>query len=138
MLTSNFKNIDANQIATDRQVYGVACHFAAIHAKSPSERYGLTKVFNAVVKKYYSDADSFMTHGDVSEFREWECVPEQFLLLVANKKPKVKAKPKAEAKPKPVAKKAKPKAAATKETLTSRVDSLEAKMDKILEILSAK
>jgi|TARA_R110000796_G_scaffold237863_1_gene358050 hypothetical protein len=138
MLTSNFKNIDANQIATDRQVYGVACHFAAIHAKSPSERYGLTKVFNAVVKKYYSDADSFMTHGDVSEFREWDCVPEQFLLLVANKKPKVKAKPKAEAKPKPVAKKAKPKAAATKETLTSRVDSLEAKMDKILEILSAK
>ena len=79
-----------------------------------------------------------MTHGDVSEFREWDCVPEQFLLLVANKKPKVKAKPKAEAKPKPVAKKAKPKAAATKETLTSRVDSLEAKMDKILEILSAK
>ena len=138
MLTSNFNNIDVNQIATDRQVYGVACHFAAIHAKSPSERYGLTKVFNAVVKKYYSDADSFMTHGDVSEFREWDCVPEQFLLLVANKKPKVKAKPKAEAKPKPVAKKAKPKAAATKETLTSRVDSLEAKMDKILEILSAK
>ena len=69
MLTSNFKNIDVNNIATDRQTYGVACHFANIHAASPSERYGLTKVFNAVIKKYYSDADSFMTHGDVSEFR---------------------------------------------------------------------
>tara|TARA_B110000908_G_scaffold138991_1_gene165423 strand:+ start:307 stop:741 length:435 start_codon:yes stop_codon:yes gene_type:complete len=144
MLTSNFKNIDVNNIATDRQTYGVACHFANIHAASPSERYGLTKVFNAVIKKYYSDADSFMTHGDVSEFREWECVPEQFLLMITGKKPtkkpkafkKAKAAPKA---PKVQAKaKAKPKATAKKETLTSRVDSLEAKMDKILEILSAK
>ena len=144
MLTSNFKNIDVNNIATDRQTYGVACHFANIHAASPSERYGLTKVFNAVIKKYYSDADSFMTHGDVSEFREWDCVPEQFLLMITGKKPtkkpkaskKAKAAPKA---PKVQAKaKAKPKATAKKETLTSRVDSLEAKMDKILEILSAK
>ena len=144
MLTSNFKNIDVNNIATDRQTYGVACHFANIHAASPSERYGLTKVFNAVIKKYYSDADSFMTHGDVSEFREWECVPEQFLLMITGQKPtkkpkafkKAKAAPKA---PKVQAKaKAKPKATTKKETLTSRVDSLEAKMDKILEILSAK
>jgi hypothetical protein len=144
MLTSNFKNIDVNNIATDRQTYGVACHFANIHAASPSERYGLTKVFNAVIKKYYSDADSFMTHGDVSEFREWECVPEQFLLMITGKKPtkkpkafkKAKAAPKA---PKVQAKaKAKPEATTKKETLTSRVDSLEAKMDKILEILSAK
>lgn len=147
MLTSNFKNIDVNNIATDRQTYGVACHFANIHAASPSERYGLTKVFNAVIKKYYSDADSFMTHGDVSEFREWECVPEQFLLMITGKKPtkkpkafkKAKAAPKAPKAPKVQAKaKAKPKATAKKETLTSRVDSLEAKMDKILEILSAK
>ena len=141
MLTSNFKNIDVNNIATDRQTYGVACHFANIHAASPSERYGLTKVFNAVIKKYYSDADSFMTHGDVSEFREWECVPEQFLLMITGKKPtkKPKAFKKAKAASKVTAKaKAKPKATAKKETLTSRVDSLEAKMDKILEILSAK
>jgi len=141
MLTSNFKNIDVNNIATDRQTYGVACHFANIHAASPTERYGLTKVFNAVIKKYYSDADSFMTHGDVSEFREWECVPEQFLLMITGQKPtkKPKAFKKAKAASKVQAKaKAKPKATAKKETLTSRVDSLEAKMDKILEILSAK
>jgi hypothetical protein len=154
MLTSNFKNIDANQIATARQVYGVACHFANIHAKSPSERYGLTKVFNAVINKFYKDADSFMTHGDVSEFREWDCVPEQFSHMIkATKKPKASKKPTAktdwsrpskealdivarvEAKQKASAK---PKATAKKETLTSRVDSLESKMDKILEILSAK
>jgi hypothetical protein len=154
MLTSNFKNIDANQIATARQVYGVACHFANIHAKSPSERYGLTKVFNAVINKFYKDADSFMTHGDVSEFREWDCVPEQFSHMIkATKKPTASKTPKAktdwsrpskealdivarvEAKQKASAK---PKATAKKETLTSRVDSLESKMDKILEILSAK
>ena len=138
MMTSNFKNIDANQIATARQVYGVACHFANIHAKSPSERYGLTKVFNAVINKFYKDADSFMTHGDVSEFREWDCVPEQFSHMIkATKKPTASKKPKASKKVK-VKASAKPKATAKKETLTSRVDSLESKMDKILEILSAK
>lgn len=150
MLTSNFKNIDANQIATARQVYGVACHFANIQATTPSERYGLTKVFNAVINKFYKDADSFMTHADVSEFREWDCVPEQFSHLInskptakpkASKKAKVakKVAVKATAKPR-AAKKAttKPKATAKKETLTSRVDAMEAKLDKIFEILSAK
>ena len=138
MLTSNFKNIDVNNIATDRQTYGVACHFANIHAASPTERYGLTKVFNAVIKKYYSDADSFMTHGDVSEFREWECVPEQFLLMITGQKPTKKPKAFKKAKAAPKAPKVTAKATAKKEALTSRVDSLEAKMDKILEILSAK
>ena len=144
MLTSNFKNIDANQIATARQVYGVACHFANIQAATPSERYGLTKVFNAVINKFYKDADSFMTHADVSEFREWDCVPEQFSHLI---KSKPKAKPKAKvakkvtvkatAKPK-AAKKAtaKPKATTKKPTLTNRIDLLESKMDAILKILS--
>jgi len=138
MLTSNFKNIDSNQIATARQVYGVACHFANIAAKSPSERYGLTKVFNAVINKFYKDADSVMTHGDVSEFREWDCVPEQFNHMIkATKKPK--ASKKVAAKPK-AAKKAtaKPKASTKKPTLTNRVDAMEAKLDKIFEILSAK
>tara|TARA_R110000822_G_scaffold282473_1_gene404040 strand:- start:464 stop:904 length:441 start_codon:yes stop_codon:yes gene_type:complete len=146
MLTSNFKNIDANQIATARQVYGVACHFANIQAATPSERYGLTKVFNAVINKFYKDADSFMTHADVSEFREWACVPEQFSHLIKSKptaKPKAKyarkVAVKATTKPK-TAKKvaAKPKATVKKETLTSRVDAMEAKLDKIFEILSAK
>jgi hypothetical protein len=152
MATSNFNLIDANQIATARQVYGVACHFASIHAESPSERYGLTKVFNAVLNKHYKNQDSFMTHSDVSEFREWDCVPEVFLSYI--KKP-TKLSKKAKAfkksiktgdKPKASKKTATPKPKASKKsttskkapTLTQRVDSLESKMDKILEILSAK
>jgi len=99
-----------------------------------------------VINKFYKDADSFMTHADVSEFREWDCVPEQFNHMI---KSKPKAKPKAKvakkvavkatAKPK-AAKKAtaKPKAATKKPTLTNRVDAMEAKLDKIFEILSAK
>ena len=122
--STSFDQIDANQIATARQVYGVACHFANIHAKSPSERYGLTKVFNAVLNKHYKDSDSFMTHGDVSEYRDWDCVPPQFLHMISKPKKAKKATAKATAQ--------------EKVTLTQRVDSLESKMDKILEILSAK
>lgn len=158
MLTSNFQNIDANQIATDRQVYGVACHFANIAAKSPSERYGLTKVFNAVIRKYYKDADSFMTHGDVTEFREWDCVPQQFDRLikpsqkavkvkkVASKKPKASAKMKASEAAPTVKKKItaiKVKTKASKKptqgdrinALESRVDAVDSKLDAILNIL---
>jgi len=145
MAKSNFNSIDANQIATARQVFAVASHFANIQATSPSERYGLTKVFNAVLNKHYKDSDSFMTHSDVSEWFEWDCVPEQFLHMISTKKSKAKAKPKAskkvkaKASAKPKASKAPKKSTTSKEpTLTNRVDSLEAMMGKILEILSVK
>jgi hypothetical protein len=136
MATSTFNQIDSNQIASNRQVYAVACHFANIHSKSPSERYGLTKVFNAVINKSYKDSDSYMTHGDATEFFEWDCVPPQFLHMVS--KPKAKAKKATESvKTSKTQKKAIPKGKA-KLTNTQRIDSLESKMDKILEILSAK
>ena len=147
MAKSNFNSIDSNKIATARQVFAVASHFASIKASSPSERYGLTKVFNAIINKHYKDSDSFMTHSDVSEWFEWDCVPEQFLHMISTKKSKAKAKPKASRKIKasenPKASKAPKKSTTSKapkksSTLTQRVDSLEAKMDKILEILSAK
>jgi hypothetical protein len=138
MAKSNFNSIDANQIATARQVFAVASHFASIQAKSPSERYGLTKVFNAVLNKHYKDSDSFMTHSDVSEWFEWDCVPEQFLHMISTKKSKAKAKPKASRKAKASVEPKASKAPKKSSTLTQRVDSLEAKMDKILEILSAK
>jgi len=139
MAKSNFNLIDSNQIATARQVFAVASHFASIKASSPSERYGLTKVFNAVLNKHYKDSDSFMTHSDVSEWFEWDCVPEQFLHMISTKKSKAKAKPKAKAKSK-VKAKAKPtasKAPKKESTLTQRVEAMEATQAKILELLEA-
>ena len=134
MATSTFNQIDSNQIASNRQVYAVACHFANIHSKSPSERYGLTKVFNAILNKTYRDQDSYMTHGEATEFFEWDCVPPQFLHMVSKpKKAKKVAKKTVES-----VKKTTPKGKAKKLTNTQRIDSLESKMDKILEILSAK
>jgi len=110
---NTFQQIDSNRIATPKQSYGVACHFANIHATSPSERYGLTKVFNAVINKFYGDQDSYMTHGEVSDFREHQVVPVQFLALIRKPKAAKKVKPKAKTvekvKPKAV-KKVKPKA----------------------------
>jgi len=135
MAKSNFNSIDSNKIATARQVFAVASHFANIQASSPSERYGLTKVFNAVLNKHYKDSDSFMTHSDVSEWFEWECVPEQFLHMISTKKSKAKTKPKAKvkAKAKPTASKAPKK----ESTLTQRVEAMEATQAKILELLEA-
>ena len=137
MATSTFNQIDSNQIASNRQVYAVACHFANIHSKSPSERYGLTKVFNAVLNKSYKDSDSYMTHGEATEFFEWDCVPPQFLHMVSKPKAKKKVVAKKPVKTSKTQKKATPKGKA-KMTNTQRIDSLESKMDKILEILSAK
>jgi len=139
MAKSNFNSIDANQIATARQVFAVASHFANIQATSPSERYGLTKVFNAVINKHYKDSDSFMTHSDVSEWFEWDCVPEQFLHMISTKKSKAKAKPKASKKVKAKAS-AKPtasKAPKKESTLTQRVEAMEATQAKILKLLEA-
>ena len=138
MATSTFNQIDSNQIASNRQVYAVACHFANIHSKSPSERYGLTKVFNAIINKSYKDSDSYMTHGDATEFFEWDCVPPQFLHMVSKPKAKKKVVAKKAVKTSKTQKKAIPKGKAKKLTNTQRIDSLESKMDKILEILSAK
>jgi hypothetical protein len=147
---NTFANIDQNKLATAKQVYGVACHFANIHAASPSERYGLTKVFNAILNKFYGDQDAYMTHGEVTDFREHQVVPAQFLELV--KKPKTKAKPKAvkkvavikEVKPKATAaKKATPAANSVAKKMDARITALETKvsdvdtkLDAILSILS--
>ena len=144
MATSNFSNIDNNRIATARQVYAVACHFANIHSKSPSERFGLTKVFNAILNKSYKDSDSYMTHGDVTEWFSWDCVPPQFSTLIKSSKPKAKATPKAVKKAVPKGKAkvkstAKPKANTNDKKmakLEQRVDILDRKLDKILDALT--
>ena len=143
MATSNFGKIDPNQIATQRQVYGVACHFANIYAKSPSERFGATKMFHAILNKHYSASDSFMTHSDVSEWREWDCIPDQFLSMISKKSAVKKAKTKRASK-KPTASKKSTTSKKSNDTLTQRVEAMEANQallvetqTKILELLEA-
>ena len=158
---NNFLMIDGNKIATAKQVYGVACHFANIQSKTPSERYGLTKVFNAILNKFYGDQDAHMTHGEVTDFFGHQVVPTQFLELV--RKPKAQAKPKAVKKSKPKAQTVqqaeialdinKPKAKAKKSTvensvakkldnrvnaLETKVSDMDSKLDAMLKILQAK
>jgi hypothetical protein len=153
---NTFANIDQNKLATAKQVYGVACHFANIHAASPSERYGLTKVFNAILNKFYGDQDAYMTHGEVTDFREHQVVPAQFIELVQKPKKKPKAAKKVKAKVEPkveVIKEVKPKATAAKKStpaansvakkmdaritaLETKVSDVDTKLDAILSILS--
>ena len=132
MATTNFDKIDNNRIATARQVYAVACHFANIHSKSPSERFGLTKVFNAILNKSYKDSDSYMTHGDATDFLEHQVVPKQFLHMVS----KPKAQKKSVAKKKSSTKKDSGLERLNK--VEKRVDDMDNKLSQILEILSKK
>jgi len=114
---NNFASIDQNRIATPKQFYAVACHFAKINAKSPSERFGLTKVFNAVLNKVFSESESKMTHGDVQKYFELDKVPSEFLSLV--RKPKASKKTKT--------KKVQPKAAEPVQTVEEAIENIDSK-----------
>jgi len=154
---NNFLMIDSNRIASAKQVYAVSCKFAGIASKTPSERYGLTKVFYATLSKFYADQDAHMTHGEVTDFFGHQVVPQQFVSLVrkpkAVKKIKVKAKPKAQTvqqaeialdskKPKAAPKKSTPVNSVAKKmddritTLETKVSEVDTKLDAILAILS--
>ena len=152
---NNFLLLDNNKIASAKQVYAVACHFANIQAKTPSERYGMTKVFNAVVNKFYGDQDAHMTHGEVTNFFEHQVVPTQFLELVrkpkAVKKVKAKAqsvqqaeialdinKPKAKAKKSTVENSVAKKIGSRVDALETKVSAMDSKLDAMLKILQAK
>ena len=156
---NNFLMIDSNKIASAKQVYAVSCKFAGIASKTPSERYGLTKVFYATLSKFYADQDAHMTHGEVTDFLEHQVVPKQFLDLVrkpkAVKKIKAKAKPKAQTvqqaeialdinKPKAKAKKVTVENSVAKKldnrvnALETKVSDMDSKLDAMLKILQAK
>jgi hypothetical protein len=152
---NNFLLLDNNRIASARQVYAVACKFANIQAKTPSERYGLTKVFNAVVNKFYGDQDAHMTHGEVTDFLGHDVVPKQFLDLVRKPKAVKKSKPKAQTvqqaeialdinKPKAKAKKSTAENSVAKKldnrvnALETKVSDMDSKLDAMLKILQAK
>ena len=152
---NNFLMLDNNKIASAKQVYAVACHFANIQSKTPSERYGLKKVFNAILNKFYGDQDAHMTHGEVTDFFGHQVVPKQFLELVRKPKAVKKSKPKAQTvqqaeisldinKPKAKAKKSTAENSVAKKldnrvnALETKVSDMDSKLDAMLKILQAK
>ena len=93
---NNFSSIDQNRLATAKQIWAASCHCSSLHAATPSERFGLNKVFHAILNKFYDDQDAKMTHGDVQNIFEHDVVPAHFVSLIkkpkASKKAKVKVK----------------------------------------------
>jgi len=156
---NNFASIDQNRIASSKQVWASAGVLAGRQASTPSERFGLTKVFYAVLNKFYDDQDSKMTHGDVQNIFEHDIVPAHFVSLVrkpkASKKAKVKVKATLSKQDqtveeaienidskkviKPVAKVAKNSVAKAMDTritkLETKVSEVDSKLDAILAIL---
>ena len=114
---NNFASIDQNRIATAKQIWAASCHCASIQAASPSERFGLSKVFYAILNKFYDDQDAKMTHGDVQNYFEHDVVPAHFVSLVRKPKASKKAK----------AKTAKPKAAKTTQTVEEAIENIDSK-----------
>jgi uncharacterized protein YdiU (UPF0061 family) len=118
---NNFASIDQNRIASSKQVWASAGVLAGRQASTPSERFGLTKVFYAILNQFYSESDSKMTHGDVQNIFEHDVVPAHFVSLI--KKPKASKQPKAAKKVSTV----KPKASKKEQTIEEAIENIDSK-----------
>ena len=131
--------IDANRIATGKQFNAVCAHYTQLISDkqqlSQDARYTLYKRMRGAIGHYFGEVlKSRMTHGDVQAAFNNKVVPSDILMSIKTPKaePKVEAPKKGRGRPKGSKNKAKVEAT----TIEQRVDSLESKMDKILEILS--
>jgi len=134
--------IDENRIASSKQFNAVCAHYTQLIADkqqlSQADRYTLYKRMRGAVGHYFGEVlKSRMTHGDVQLAFANKLVPSDILISIkiptaAKAEPKVEAPKKGRGRPKGSKNKAKVEAT----TIEQRVDSLESKMDKILEILS--
>lgn len=142
--------IDENRIASGKQFNAVCAHYTQLIADkqqlSQADRYTLYKRMRGAIGHYFGEVlKSRMTHGDVQLAFANKQVPSDILISIkipaSKPKAEVKAEPKVE---EPKRGRGRPKGSKNKskettkspETLEQRVDSLESKMDKILEILS--
>ena len=132
-METTFNSIDPNRIASTKQVYGVACHFANLKAKDQSERYGLTKVFYAVLNKFYDS--SKMTHAEATDFFTRKSVPKHFLKSIQTKKSPYERVMEKKSK-KPTASKVKTNSVA--KDLDTRITNLESNLTKLIQLLEAK
>ncbi len=141
--------IDENRIASAKQFNAVCAHYTQLIADkqqlSQADRYTLYKRMRGAVGHYFGEVlKSRMTHGDVQLAFANKLVPSDILISIKIPASEPKAEPKVE---EPKRGRGRPKGSKNKSkvsketkttpvTLEQRVDSLESKMDKILEILS--
>ena len=145
-------NIDENKIASGKQFNAVCSHYTNILATklnlTSQDRYVLFNRMRGAVGHYFGEVlNSKMTHGDVQLAFQATVVPSDILITIKIPSDAPKVQPKVAAvveapkkgrgRPKGSKNKAK-ETTKSPETLEQRVDSLESKMDKILEILTAK
>jgi hypothetical protein len=138
-----FNNIDANRIASAKQIWAVANRFASLCTAVSSERYGLTKVYNAILNSLHGEAK--LTHGDIQSYFECETVPKHIQSRIKSKsapKPK-KISKKSKAQPEPevieyIERTTKPAKAVKKSTensvakaMNARIDSMESRFDSL-------
>ena len=89
MEKASLYNVDSNRVATPKQLYAVANHFAKIHADTSSGAFRLSKVFGAILLKFNAEhSETPITHGDVSKFFELDAVPQKFLERISVRAPK--------------------------------------------------
>ena len=139
----NFNDIDSNRIASPKQIWAVANRFSSMCTQDKSERYGLTKVYNAILNSLHSEAK--LTHGDIQEYFECEIVPKNIQSRIKSKSaPKPKAKKTSKkSKPEPeivdfVERTAKPVEPVKKvaensnvKKINARIDSMETRFDSL-------
>ena len=145
-------NIDDNKLASGKQFNAVCSHYTNLLATklnlTSQDRYVLFNRMRGAVGHYFGEVlNSKMTHGDVQLAFQATVVPSDILITIKIPSDAPKAQPKVAAvveapkkgrgRPKGSKNKAK-ETTKSPETLEQRVDSLESKMDKILEILTAK
>ena len=142
-------NIDDNKLASGKQFNAVCSHYTNLLATklnlTSQDRYVLFNRMRGAVGHYFGEVlNSKMTHGDVQLAFQATVVPSDILITIKIPSDAPKVQPKVAEAPKkgrgrPVGSKNKAKETTkSPETLEQRVDSLESKMDKILEILTAK
>ena len=142
-------NIDDNKLASGKQFNAVCSHYTNLLATklnlTSQDRYVLFNRMRGAVGHYFGEVlNSKMTHGDVQLAFQATVVPSDILITIKIPSDAPKVQPKVAEAPKKG--RGRPKGSKNKakettkspETLEQRVDSLESKMDKILEILTAK
>jgi len=97
---SNFAEIDSNRLATAKQFNAVAYRLAQLHDKDSTNLYNNTRMFKAILYRFYTESDTRMTHGDVQKFFKARKVPKNFTDMISAKKP---AKTSKKSSPKPKA-----------------------------------